>query len=119
MRADVGTSLRRAALPWGYTIVTWTSGGVVIHTHGPPTLLTAYLFLLGALLALGAVALAAGSETRERDVPAWREVGASGVAALLALGAAGAVAEAVHPGVAYFLVGFVATLVYFPTRALL
>jgi hypothetical protein len=115
----VGTDIQRAALPWGYTVVVWTSGGVVIHYHGPPTLLHAYLFLIGAVLALGGLALVGGHARREREHTAARAVLASGVAAALALGAAGAVAAAVHPAAAYLLASFAATLVYFAGRSLL
>jgi hypothetical protein len=112
------TNVRRAALPYGYTVVTWTTGGVLIHHHGPPDLLQAYLFLLGAGLGLGLIALAAGTDTDRDPGPAHRSVIGSVLAAGVALGAGGVLAGAISGQVAYFAVAFAATLAYFVTRAL-
>jgi hypothetical protein len=104
--------MRSAALPFGYTLVTWTSGGVLIYRHGPPSLLEAYLFMLGALAGFGAAVLLAG---RGGDA----EIGggmASGAGAIVALGCAGA-AAALPGRLAYFVVALVSSLVYYLVRA--
>ena len=117
VRSRFFTNVRRAALPYGYTVVTWTTGGVLIHHHGPPNLLQAYLFLIGAGLALTMIALAAGTDSDRDPGPAHRSVIGSVLAATAALGAGGGLAGAISGQAAFFIVGFTATLVYFVTRA--
>ena len=112
------TNVRRAALPYGYTVVTWTTGGVLINHQGPPDLLQAYLFLFGAGLALGLVALSAGTETDRDPGPPHRGVIGSVLAAAVALGVGGALGSAIAGDIAFFLVAFSATVAYFVTRAL-
>jgi hypothetical protein len=109
--------VRAAALPHGYAIVTWTSGGVLIHTHGLPDLLAAYLFLAGAVTGFGAAVLLAGRG--ESDAGAEERWGAvtSVVAAAAALACAGLVAGAVPGRLAYFAVALLGSLVYFAVRA--
>jgi hypothetical protein len=118
-RQRLAGSVRRAALPYGYTVVTWTSGGVLIHEHGPPDLLSAYLVLFGSGLALGLIALAAGAHTQDADAPPRESVAASLLAGAAALGVAGLCAGAIHGRVAYFLVGLAGSLVYFVLRAVI
>jgi hypothetical protein len=113
-KARLGHTVERAGVPYGYTVVTWTCGGVLISTHGAPSLLEAYLFLAGACAAFALVArFASGREARGHEPG----VAAGVVAAALALGSGGGVAHAVHGRPAYFLVAFAATLVYFVARA--
>ena len=93
-------SVDRAAVPYGFTVVLWTSGGVLIERHGAPDLLQAYLFLAGAC---GAVALAALLAGRGDADGAERGPLASAVGAAVGLGCAGVVAHAVSGDVAYLL----------------
>jgi hypothetical protein len=101
-------------VPYGYTVVTWTSGGVLISTHGPPTVLDAYLFLGGACLGFALLWVLAG-----KGEVMGREPGPVGsvFAAAVALGCGGAVAHLVHGRAAYALVSFAATVAYLVARA--
>jgi hypothetical protein len=111
-------SVRNAALPYGYTVVTWTSGGVLIATHGAPDLLNAYLFLAGACGAFALVAWFARGGGDHPD-PAQRPGPVtSAIAASAALGCAGAVANTLPGRPAYMLVSLLGTLVYFVVRAI-
>jgi hypothetical protein len=114
IRERLRSSVRQAAVPYGFTVVIWTSGGVLIETHGAPNVLDAYLFLAGAC---GAVALASAIAGRGTAAGPHRGSLASGVAAAVALGCAALVAHAVSGEIAYFLVGLVAALVYFVARS--
>jgi hypothetical protein len=112
VRSVLRSTLRHGALPFGYTLVTWTSGGVLIHGHGAPSLLDAYLFMLGALAGFATAALIAGRGE-------LAEIGggvASGLGAVVALASAGA-AAAIPTRFAYFAVALVSTLAYYVVRA--
>jgi hypothetical protein len=105
-------NLRASALPIGIAVMTWTSGGVLIHHHGTPSLLEAYLFLAGALTGYGTVALLGG-----RGGAAEPGGGlASAAGAAVALACAGA-AAAIPGRAAYFAVALVSTLAYYIVRA--
>ena len=102
----------RTVLPFGFPVVMWTTGGVLIAHHGAPTLFEAYLFLAGAVVGFGAVAPLAGG----RPAAEFREGVASAVGAAVALGCGGACASI--PGrAAYFAVALVSTLAYYLARA--
>jgi hypothetical protein len=117
-RRGLSWSLRRTAVPYGYALVIWTSGGVLIHRHGPPDLLSAYLFLAGAAAGVGIATLLAGrgdhacGEVEER----WGAM-ASAAAAAAALGGAGLGASAVHGRAGYFAVALLSSLTYYLVRA--
>ncbi|MDQ3241051.1 MAG: hypothetical protein M3515_01825 [Actinomycetota bacterium] len=113
-------SLRRvvagAAIPYGYTVLVWTSGGVLIETHGPPSAASAFLFLGGAVLAFAAVSLlgGAGPENAEDSAdPDGRWTGlSSGIAAAVGLGAAVIVAYVFESSLAFPLAALLATALY-------
>jgi hypothetical protein len=105
-------NLRAGALPFGLAVVTWTSGGVLIHHHGAPSLLEAYLFLAGAMAGYGAAALLAGRGGVAG--PGAGLASAAGAAVALACGDA---AAAVPGRAAYFAVALVSTLAYYVVRA--
>lgn len=48
-RAGLRSAVQTAALPYGYTVTMWSSGQVLIHFHGMPTLAMIALFAAGAL----------------------------------------------------------------------
>jgi hypothetical protein len=111
----LATVVRRSAIPYGYTITIWTSGAVLEHGHGRPTLGQTYLFLLGAVGGFAVVALIAARSAPRRLEPAAGAVlliGAINVLALgLALGAA-ALVSMIRGGAAWPLGSFAATTVY-------
>lgn len=113
-------SLRRvvagAAIPYGYTVLVWTSGGVLIETHGPPSAASAFLFLGGAVLAFAAVSLLGGAGPENAEDSAdldgrWAGL-SSGIAAAVGLGAAVIVAYVFESSLAFPLAALLATALY-------
>lgn len=113
-------SLRRvvagAAIPYGYTVLVWTSGGVLIETHGPPSAASAFLFLGGAVLAFAAVSLLGGAGPENAEDSAdldgrWAGL-SSGIAAAVGLGAAVIVAYVFASSLAFPLAALLATALY-------
>lgn len=111
----VASVIRRTAIPYGYTITTWTAGAVIVHRHGTPNVGDAYLYLLGAVVGFGGVGLLAVRHTGHLFELASADMlrtGAINVVALsLALGAAALVAM-IHGTVVWPLGSFVATTLY-------
>ncbi len=54
-RAALGTIVSASAAPYGYTITLWSSGALLTHFHGIPTVVEIFLFLTGALLGFAVV----------------------------------------------------------------
>jgi hypothetical protein len=48
-RAGLRSAVQSAGLPYGYTVTMWSSGQVLIHFHGTPSLVLIALFAAGAL----------------------------------------------------------------------
>lgn len=115
-RSGLRRAVGDAAVPYGFTALVWTSGGVLVSRHGVPTLAPALLFLGGVVLGFGASALLGGEGSQDAasaDLDP-RLVGlGSGVAAALGLLAAAEVSKLVDGDLAYGLVGLSATAVYF------
>lgn len=113
-RRGLPTVVDGAAIPYGYTLVVAASGGVLIHTHGPPGSGAAYRFLgrgggrprPGPRRGPGPI----GAPMSDAPDPRLAVVG--GVAAAVALGLADLVAEAVDGHAAFPLATFVATVAY-------
>src|SRR5918911_4480381 len=98
-RAGLRSAVDTAALPYGYTVTMWSSGQVLIHYHGAPSLPLVWLFAGGALAAFGLLQLATRSAGSSDDVqlggsPNWLRAGAiqamAVTASLTAVTAAGA-----------------------------
>ncbi len=113
-------SLRRvvagAAIPYGYTVLVWTSGGVLIETHGPPSAASAFLFLGGAVLAFAAVSLLGGAGPENAEDSAdldgrWAGL-SSGIAAAVGFGGAVIVAYVFESSFAFPLAALLATALY-------
>ena len=101
--AAIATTVASAGVPYGYTITLWSSGAVMMHAHGTPTVGEVFAFMAGALAGFGLIAVIAhggsvqvdqydsqdgGQHSRERLLAGafnWLAVGAAvGAAALLA-----------------------------------
>jgi hypothetical protein len=121
-RSGMRTIVSASAAPYGYTITVWSSGAVLIHAHGTPTVGDVFLFLAGALLGFGFVGLlaqgplsTAGAIDRRHDrvlagMLDWAAVGAAvGSVALLAQ---------IHSGVAWPLGAFSATVIFLVVSAI-
>lgn len=64
LRTTVGAS----AAPYGYTLATWTTGAVLVRTHGIPNFLESFGFVVGAVVGFAFVVLVAfGGLTRHFD----------------------------------------------------
>jgi hypothetical protein len=116
LRAALGTIVAASAAPYGYTISIWSSGAVLLHVHGVPTVAEVFAFLAGALAGFGAMALAAqGAVARMEslDHPPDRVLAGAlhWLAAGAAVGAAALIAE-IHAWEAWPLASFAATSVY-------
>lgn len=57
LRAALATVVAASAAPYGYTITLWSSGSVVIASHGMPRIGEVFGFLAGALAGFGVMAL--------------------------------------------------------------
>lgn len=57
LRAALGTMVAASAAPYGYTISIWSSGAVLMHSHGTPEVADVFAFLAGALTGFGVLAL--------------------------------------------------------------
>jgi len=106
----------RAAVPYGFTVLNAAAGGVLIRTHGPPSVGAALLFLCGAVAGFTGAGLLAGPDAGgdaaapQRDV-AWLGL-SSGAAALVAFGACAAIAKTISGPLAFGAVALTATVVY-------
>jgi hypothetical protein len=117
-RTGLRSAVQAAGLPYGYTVTMWSSGQVLIHFHGTPTLAMIALFAAGALAGYALLqAVALGSDPPD-DVAlgspgGWTRGGAMQFAAvavtLLAVAAAGALFPA---AVAWALGGMATVLGY-------
>jgi len=115
-RAALGTIVSASATPYGYTISLWSSGALLVHFHGSPSVGEVFLFLTGALLGFGLVGAFAHGALRTR-VPLSPGSGhvVGGLLNWFAVGAAvGSVALVAElPGWAAWLLGaLIATSVY-------
>jgi hypothetical protein len=117
-RAGLRSAVQAAGLPYGYTVTMWSSGQVLIHFHGMPTLPMIAVFAAGALggyAVLQAVALGDDppDEVALGSSGGWVRGGALQFAAvavtLLAVAAAGALLPA---AVAWALGGMATVLGY-------
>ena len=119
----LATVLRLAVVPYGYTLTVWTSGMTLMRHRGSPTTADIFLFMAGAVTAFGLLAAvvrrASGAPFEAAPFePAPRTVRRTGVANLIAVGAAlGSVSlVALIPSVVAWPLGaFAATAVYLAT----
>jgi hypothetical protein len=114
-RDALASVVRRAAIPYGYTITVWTAGAVIEHRHGTPGVGDAFLYLLGAVAGFAGVGLLAAGHTAHSFRLASADLLRTGVVNVLALSLAlgGAALVAMIHGVAAWPLGsFVATTVY-------
>ena len=119
LRDGLGRVVGGAAVPYGYTVSVWTSGGLLVATHGTPTTATAFLFLLGAVGTFTVLSLVAGAPAqRHAPVPHHRIAVTSALAAAVGFGVAAMVADEITGTAAYLLVPVVATGAYFLIGAL-
>jgi hypothetical protein len=110
------TTLAGAAIPYGYTLVVWSSGSVVAERHGAPDVWDVVLFVSGASFGYALLRVLV-RHAAIRDARGVGEYGAIETAAVqvaaIACAVAGAAAIARISGVVpWTLAPFVATVVY-------
>jgi hypothetical protein len=116
VRAALATMVAASAAPYGYTVSIWSSGAVLMRTHGTPRVGEVFAFLAGALTGFGFMGLLARGALADRkslDHAADRVL-AGAMHWLAAGGAVGSVALLAEiPGWAAWPLGsFAATTVY-------
>lgn len=116
LRSGVATIVSSSAAPYGYTITVWSSGALLMHTHGPPAVRDVFLFAIGALIGFGVLGvLASGPLSDVRPIERGSDRVVAGMLDWVAVGASlGAVAllAQIHGGVAWPLGSFAATLIF-------
>jgi hypothetical protein len=118
----LGTIVTASAAPYGYTISIWSSGAVLLGSHGIPSVGEVFGFLAGALTGFSVMALAAlGTLTRTESLDHAPDRVLAGalhwLAAGVAVGAATLLAE-IHGWEAWPLGSFAATTVYILSASL-
>jgi hypothetical protein len=121
-RLALRRSVGDAAIPYGFTILNVSAGGVLIRTHGPPTVDAALLFLCGAIAGFAAVELLATAGRGANGMSAttyrrWRGL-SSGAAAAAGFGLSAFIAHAIGGPIAFGVVAIAATAVYLGVAAL-
>lgn len=57
LRAAFGTMVAASAAPYGYTVTVWSSGAVLMHSHGTPNVGDVFVFIAGALIGFALMSL--------------------------------------------------------------
>ena len=116
LQVALGTIVAASAAPYGYTISIWSSGAVLMHSHGTPSVADVFGFLAGALTGFGLMGLLArGGLTRAEPHEHAPDRVLAGAMHWLAAGAAvGAAALVARIGgwEAWPLAAFAATAIY-------
>ena len=113
----IATTLASAAVPYGYTVVVWSSGSLVSNSRGKPGVEDVVLFAAGAVVGYGALRLI-GSRGRVHQAKGIGQgsLTRAGVIHLIAIAAALTVAWALshlHEWPPWLLIPLCATGAYF------
>jgi hypothetical protein len=116
LRAALATIVAASAAPYGYTVTLWSSGAVLMRSHGTPHVAEVFAFVAGALAGFGLMAVVAeGSLGRPEPLGDAADRVRAGTLHVLAVGGAvGAVAllAEIHTWAAWPLSAFAATAFY-------
>jgi hypothetical protein len=118
MRAGVGSAVRNAGLPYGYTLTVWSTAQTTIAAHGIPPVGDIALFALGAVTAYWLLRAATAETPRDGDgAPAGGHVALRGwliqaAAVGVPVGAMAALARVLPEAVCWPLAGLVTVLGY-------
>jgi hypothetical protein len=116
MRKALATIVAASAAPYGYTVTLWSSGAVLMASHGTPRVAEVFAFLAGALAGFGVMALAAhGAVGRAELLDDAADRVLAGTLHVLAVGSSvGAVAllAEIQSWAAWPLSAFAATALY-------
>jgi hypothetical protein len=87
--ASLATVLQSAAVPYGITLTVWASGASIDHFRGPPKIYEIFLFVLGAVAAYAALALAVAQALRKASRgPAGQRMAVTGTLHVVSIGVA-------------------------------
>ena len=117
----LATVLRGSALPYGYTITVWTSGMMLTHERGLPSVGEVFLFIVGAFAGFALLGLLVRLTGAVPFEPSYGVLRRTGMIQLLAVSGAlgGATLVAlIRSGIAWPLGAFVATATYLALAAL-
>jgi hypothetical protein len=111
----LATALRRTALPYGYTLTVSTSGMMLTHQRGLPSVGEIFLFMIGAIAGFALLGLIVSVPATAPFEPSFGDLRRTGMIQLLAVGGAlgGATLVAlIHSGSAWPFGAFIATVPY-------
>jgi hypothetical protein len=115
VRAALATIVAASAAPYGYTVTLWSSGAVLMGSHGVPNVAEVFAFLAGALAGFGLMALVAHGSLGQAGLLDDADRVLAGTLHVMAVGGAvGAVAllAQIHSWEAWPLSAFAATALY-------
>ena len=116
LRAALGTMVAASAAPYGYTVTVWSSGAVLMHSHGTPNVGDVFVFIAGAVTGFALMSLVAqGALARRESLEHAGDRVLAGTLHWLAVGSAvGSVAliAELHGWEAWPLGSFLATAIY-------
>jgi hypothetical protein len=116
LRAALATIVAASAAPYGFTVTLWSSGAVLMGTHGTPNVAEVFAFLAGALAGFGLMAFVAHGTLGRAELldDATDRVLAGALDVLAVGGAVGAVAllAEIRSWEAWPLSAFAATALY-------
>ncbi len=116
-------ALSGAGLPYGYAVSTWSTGALLLRSHGIPEVSSVFLFAAGASAAYGFLRLATkpvASDARLQlaTSPHLVRAGAIHVAAMMLAATAAALASSITADIAWLLAPFAATVTYLTVTSL-
>ena len=77
MRIALARTLQASTVPYGYTLTIWSTGAVLMATLGPPPVLAAVLFVMGAVAAYSVLSALSHSDFGDSssDRQGYRNIG--------------------------------------------
>lgn len=63
MRASLSTLVVATSAPYGYTLAVWSSGALLVHSHGVPSVPDVLTFVAGAIAGFDLLALVVVADT--------------------------------------------------------
>ena len=122
IRSSLATIVPASAAPYGYTLTIWTSGAVLLRSHGTPGFADLLIFVAGAIAGFNLVAVLALAVTRNvQPIDSRRDRVLAGLLDWIAVGAVvGAVSaiSAIHGWVPWLLGPLTATILYLVVSSL-
>ncbi|HTU86513.1 MAG TPA: hypothetical protein VMF57_13115 [Solirubrobacteraceae bacterium] len=116
LRSSLATIVPASAAPYGYTLSIWSTGALLLRSHGTPSTADTLMFVAGAIAGFNLLgAIAVGDIRHTRSVERRQDRVLAGVLDWVALGAVLAVVFAIsriHGSAPWILGPLAATIVY-------